>query len=206
MVGGDGTGCVAFDEDCRGACVDEDSRCCGAVGDLQDGTCERGGEAGKHPLTFVFGDDGPDPGRHVEVFVAVAHYGSFACAHEPSWKKCLRPYAGMIRIRCVGRRIASLSAPPYCQGSRASRHTLHPDGEIYQLDHRNMPGCVDAAGHVGGVRSLVPRPKVDTGARLPHVLVVNDRRFAVNVDRRAGLVGRDDATGNVTAGTQLDPH
>ena len=125
VIGGYGARPVTLDQNRRIARIYEDSRCRWAVRNLHGGACEGGGEAGEDPGNFVVGDDGPDPGRHVEMIVIVAHIGSFACAHEPSWKKCLRPYAGMTRIRCVGRRIASLSAPRFW-GSRASGHTLHP--------------------------------------------------------------------------------
>ena len=118
---------ITLDENRRIARIYEDSRGRWAIRNLQGGACEGCAEAGEYPGDFVVGNDGPDSGRHVEMIVIVAHVGSFACAHEPSWKKCLRPYAGMTRIRCVGRRIASLSAPRF-QGSRASRHTLHPTG------------------------------------------------------------------------------
>lgn len=36
------------------------------------------------------------------------------------------------------------SQPPTVRAP-VHRITSHPDGEIYQLDHRDMPGCVDAA-------------------------------------------------------------
>ena len=174
VIGGYGTSPITLDENRRIARIYEDSRCRWAVRNLQGSACEGGGEAGEYPGDFVVGDDGPDPGRHVEMIVIVAHVGSFACAHEPSWKKCLRPYAGMIRIRCVGRRIASLSAPRFW-GSRASRHTLHPIGFIIKRITHMCPAASTQPG-TSQITGLVPRSKVDAGARLPHVRIVNHRR------------------------------
>ena len=62
------------------------------------------------------------------------------------------------------------------------------------------------SGHIDFHGLLLPRSKVDAGTRLPHVLIVNGSRFAVNIDRCAGLVRGNDASGDVATGSQLDAH
>ena len=62
------------------------------------------------------------------------------------------------------------------------------------------------SGHIDFHGLLLPRSKVDAGARLPHVLIVNGSRFTVNIDRCAGLVCGNDTSGDVATGAQLDAH
>ena len=61
-------------------------------------------------------------------------------------------------------------------------------------------------GHIDFHGLLLPRSKVDAGARLPHVRIVNGSRFTVDIDRCTGLVSRHDASGNISTGAQLDAH